>query len=361
MITNVLHSWHWMTRNLLILAILFSIVSLHSEETAAIKQVSRAKPFGKKIRPKVMVMTTFSDEFEPWKNHLNLHRTIDVPGVDAPIYYNKEGLFVMIIGETIPNCSNQLSSLLLDKRFDFRKTYWLLAGVAGINPLTASLTSVAWAPFIVNGDTAMEVDARQMPAEWPYGIRQIFAPAPNVPTDARPPYNSASLTYALNPSLAVWAYNLTKDISLPFTPEIQAIDFAYDPAFVNARTPPKVILGTALSSNRYWYGSIMTQWATDWVTLCTNGLGIMVMSDQEGYGVADWFKRFGSLGKVDYNRLLYLRGGTDYTFAPNLVDTGHVPHQVYQQALENVFNVAYPVVQELIHHYSHYKNHIPGP
>lgn len=352
MISNLSKSLSW---HVFIFLFLIS-APVYSEK---LREAKKNQKCAIKIRPKVMVMTTFSDEFEPWKTNLQLHCKINVPGVDAPIYYNDQGLFVMITGETCPNCCNQLSSLLLDGRFDFRKTYWILSGIAGISPLAASISSVAWAQFIVNGDTAMEVDARQMPPTWPYGILQVFAPAPDIPTSFRPPYNSASLTYTLNKSLAMWAYKLTKDISLPFTPEMKAINFAYDPSYTKTRIPPKVMLGDSLASNRFWYGSIMNQWGTNWITLCTNGFGHMVVSEEEGYGIADWFQRIGSLGKVDYERLLYLRGGSDYTFSPDLINRGPFINSIYHQTLENIFNVAYTVAEQLIINYSHYKDHLP--
>ena len=38
-----------------------------------------------------------------------------------------------------------IMALGLDPRFDFRNAYWLVAGIAGVDPADASLGSAAWA------------------------------------------------------------------------------------------------------------------------------------------------------------------------------------------------------------------------
>jgi purine nucleoside permease len=54
--------------------------------------------------------------------------------------------------------------------FDLTKAYWLVPGIAGVNPNEASVRSDAWAEWVVDGDLAYEVDAREIPADWPTGL-----------------------------------------------------------------------------------------------------------------------------------------------------------------------------------------------
>ncbi len=71
-----------------------------------------------------------------------------------------------------------------DPRFDLREAYWLVAGIAGVDPADASLGSAAWAEWVVDGDLAHEIDPREMPKEWTTGF---------FPLDESDPYpNNAS-------------------------------------------------------------------------------------------------------------------------------------------------------------------------
>ena len=48
--------------------------------------------------------------------------------------------------------------------FDLSQAYWLVTGIAGIDPEDASIGSVAWSSFLVDGDLGHEIDAREIPA-----------------------------------------------------------------------------------------------------------------------------------------------------------------------------------------------------
>ena len=49
----------------------------------------------------------------------------------------------------------------MDSRFDFRRTYWLVAGIAGIDPLQGTVGSGAWADFVVDASLAHYIDASE--------------------------------------------------------------------------------------------------------------------------------------------------------------------------------------------------------
>ena len=60
-------------------------------------------------------------------------------------------------------------ALGLDPRFDFSKTYWIVAGIGGGDPADVSLGSAVWADHVIDGDLSFEIDARQIPENWPTG------------------------------------------------------------------------------------------------------------------------------------------------------------------------------------------------
>ncbi len=78
-----------------------------------------------------------------------------------------------------------MMALGLDPRFDLTHAYILINGIAGVDPKIASIGSAAWADYVVN-DVAREIDPREAPKDWPYGIFPFGASRPN-PTSVTEP------------------------------------------------------------------------------------------------------------------------------------------------------------------------------
>ncbi|PYV15757.1 MAG: purine nucleoside permease, partial [Acidobacteria bacterium] len=151
------------------------------------------------------------------------------------------------------NATAAIMALGADARFDLSKSYWLVAGIAGVDPEDASIGSAAWANYVLDGDLVREFDARESPAGWPYGRLPIGATAPNrLPEVAR----WETVVYELNRKLAAWAFNLTHDVVLIDTPELAAYRAKYS-EHPNARRPPFVLQGDSLGSSTFWHGRIL--------------------------------------------------------------------------------------------------------
>src|SRR5258708_24926586 len=100
----------------------------------------------------------------------------------------------------------------LDSRFDLSKAYWTVAGIGGGDPADVSLGSAVWADHVLDGDLAYEIDARQIPENWPTG---------SVPLRKATPYEEPvrkeleGEVYTLKPALVGCAFCLTQDVPLP--------------------------------------------------------------------------------------------------------------------------------------------------
>ena len=88
-------------------------------------------------------------------------------------------------------------ALGLDPRFDLSKAYWLVAGIAGADPQDASLGSAVWAEWVVDGDLAYEVDAREIPPQWTTG----FVPLNETVPYGKPRNDENFTLFHLNPGL----------------------------------------------------------------------------------------------------------------------------------------------------------------
>src|ERR1019366_1560292 len=89
-----------------------------------------------------------------------------------------------------------------------------------------------------------------------------------------------TMDYPLNPKLAEWAYQTSKDVDLPDSDALRAARGKYA-GFPLAQKPPRVMMGDSLGSARYWHGPKRTQWARDWVKLWTKGEGTFTTTAQE--------------------------------------------------------------------------------
>ncbi|KAK8075637.1 purine nucleoside permease-domain-containing protein [Apiospora hydei] len=86
------------------------------------------------------------------------------------------------LGESEINAAASMSALVLGadaaNLFDFGRTYFLISGIAGVNPKLGTLGSVALAKFAVQAALQYELDARDMPTNWTTGYLAYGTDAP---------------------------------------------------------------------------------------------------------------------------------------------------------------------------------------
>lgn len=323
--------------------------------------MAQAKP----LPIKVVVVTTFeigadtgdfAGEFQPWVEGLPLKHEINIPGVRHVARYSDDGVLV-IVSDMRGRARESVAALILSPQFDLTQAYWLVSGIAGVDPRMASVGSAAWARYVVDADPIYEVDARDMPADWPYGLYANDTERPNTKGKAE---GSSAMVWTLDKGLVDWAYALTKDVKLPDSPALQAARAPYKDAPQGQR-PPFVLQGDALGTVRFWHGPRLTQWAEDWVKLWTDGAGTFTMTDCEDQGILDVLDVYAPSGKIDRQRVLVLRTGSNYSRAP--LGQTSLPHVFHEESLkasfDSAFRVGGVVVRELTTHWDRYASQIP--
>lgn len=276
------------------------------------------------VRPKVIVVATFEigadtgdqpGEFQFWVEREKMDETLVVPGLDHPVRYNPAtGVYGVLSGTTV-RAGLQIQALGLDPRFDLSRSYWLVNGIAGVNPRVAAEGSAAWARHVVDGDIAYEIDSREAPADWPYGIMALGNKDPRK-KPVIPDWAPKPMAWTLSPGLVAWAYSKTKDIALADSPEAAAHRALYEKDFPAVARGPIVLLGESFASCRYWHGETMQKWADDWTALYTDGRGLCAMTNMEDHGIANALSRLSALGRVDFGRVLFLRTGSNFSMPP---------------------------------------------
>lgn len=254
-------------------------------------------------------------EFQLWKERYGLSEKFELPHGFHDIYYNPEkGVLGIVTGMGIARASAAFMALGLDPRFDLTKAYWLVAGIAGIDPEDGSIGSAVWADYLVDGDLAHQIDAREMPADWPTGYFPLFADAP-YPKSDEPVVAKNGEMFQLNTQLVDWAFNLTKDLELMDTDAMLELRNKYT-GYPAAMTTPKVLRGDHMAASTFWHGKLLNDWANDWTSFWTGGKGNFVTSGMEDTGSYQVMTYLDNAGLADKQRFLVLRTASNYTMQP---------------------------------------------
>jgi purine nucleoside permease len=309
-------------------------------------------------------------EYQFWVEREHLTEVLDFPGGPAlppgqhPLRTNKEHTVLgMLSGTTLVNATASMMALGLDPRFDLTHAYILINGIAGVDPNVASVGSAAWADYVI-GDVVREIDPREMPKDWPYGWFPTGSTRPNPPDTDAPTWHRSNL-YTLNTKLVGWAYTQTRDLNLGDDDKVKAFRAEFT-GFPNAQRPPFVLIGDTFSSDYYWHGAIMNKFAEDWVRLWTKGKGTFAMTAMEDSGFLGAIERLARLGpvpRVDANRVLVLRTGSNY----DMQRPGHMPVESLtapyiggRLALESAYLAGSTVLHKLLADWPATRDHIPG-
>lgn len=325
----------------------------------------------KKQEIKVVVVTMFErgedtgdapGEFQLWVEREKLTTVIPFAHGNRPLRTDGKGLIAMVTGVGTAKAAASVMALGMDPRFDLTKAYWLVAGIAGVDPADASLGSAAWATYVVDGDLGHEIDAREIPASWKTG----FVPLRKaVPYEQPVREQNEGEMYKLNAPLVDWAYGLTKGIQLGDTPELEKRR-ALMTGMPNAQRPPFVLKGDTLQSSTFWHGKLLNEWANDWVAYHTKGNANYVTTAMEDTGTLQSLHFLAKAGKVDVNRVLVLRTASNFdsqrpqlTAAESLAENKAGGYAGFIPAVESAWKVGSTVVHELIANWKKYRSVMP--
>ena len=300
-------------------------------------------------------------EFQFWVEREHLNELIEFPDGVHPLRTNADHTILgMNSGTTLVNSTASMMALGLDPRFDLSHAYILINGIAGVDPNDASIGSAAWARYVV-GDVAREIDPREAPADWPYGIFPVEAHAPRPESIKRAEWFQGN-SFPLNAKLADWAYAKTKNLNLGDDPVVAKFREGFT-GYPNAQKPPFVLLGDTFASDYYWHGKIMTEYANDWVSLYTEKKGNFVMTEMEDSGFMNAIRRLTPMHKVDPNRVMVLRTGSNYSMprpGHTAVESVTAPYIGTRLALESAWLCGSTVLHDILAHWDTTYAHIPG-
>ena len=355
-----------MCRTFLFVALLWAALIFAARHSNA--QAQPAKP----IPVKVVVVAMFEPgedtgdtpgEYQLWVEREHLDRVIDLPAGYHHVRMNDDGVLAMLTGVGTAKAAASVMALGLDPRFDLSKAYWIVAGIGGGDPADVSLASAVWADHVIDSDLAYEIDARELPKDWPTGRVPLRRATPY---ELPAPTRADAEVYTLNLQLVGWALDLTKDVPLVDSDAIRKSRARFV-GFPNAMRPPFVTRGDALSGSTFWHGALFDEWANQWVKYFTGGQGNYMIAAMEDTGTLQSLAFLDQAGRVDMRRVLVLRTVSNYdreapgvSAADSLKQLAAGTYAAYIESLESAERVGDKVVRDIADHWPEREAAIPS-
>jgi len=309
---------------------------------------------------KVLVINMFGGEAQPFLDNLHLTQDIAVPGLspDYPdVHCNGDDVCELTTGEDHTNVAASVSALEYSGMFDLTTTYFLVAGISGIDPTQGTLGSAAWAHYLIDFGIQWEIDARTLPTTWSTGYLGINTTSP---TD-KPPLDYRTEVFELDPALVLKAYALSR--GAPLTDDATAIAYRAHWNIAPANQPPTVVICDTAAGDTWWHGALLEKRAQDWTKILTDGKGTYCTTQQEDNATYEALTRGATAGLLDIKRVLVLRtasnfdrpypGQTPYDSLVTAISGGFVP------STQNLYVASAPVIADMVADWTAWKVGVP--
>jgi purine nucleoside permease len=309
---------------------------------------------------KVMIVTLFGPEAAPWLAQLRLRRTIRVPGLSAQypdVRCTDSGVCLMTTGMGHANAAASTMALVLSPRLDLSHAYFVVTGIAGIDPDLGTLGAAAWARYLVDFGLQQEFDATEAPPQWQGGYVGIGAADPQT----KPKLEYGTEVFQLDEALLQRALALSRGARLEDNETAAAYRRQYPQAA--AQAAPGILQCDTLAGDTWWHGARLGERASTWTRLLTDGKGNYCTTQQEDNATYEALRRGAAAGRLDLHRVAVLRTGANF-------DRPH-PGQTAQESLNaasggfpiataNLYRAAWPLVSDIVARWPQWREGVPA-
>ena len=244
-------------------------------------------------------------------------RSLRVPGL-FPLYpavrcVDSFNVCQVTVGMGEINAAASITALALSPEFNLTRTYFLIAGIAGVSPKMGTLGSVALARFVVQDALQCEIDAREIPDGFATGY---------IPNGAKRPGQYPTVTYGtevvqVSQALRNRAYVLALNAQLQDSSAAAKCRASYasaGSAFAAATSPPGVMQCDIATSDVYYSGTLLSEAFENTTSIWTNGTGQYCMTASEDAAILAPLVRAAIEGLVDVGRIVVMRSGMFFFF-----------------------------------------------
>lgn len=275
-----------------------------------------------KVKIKILIVTMYQPgdrhpgELSRFRDGLRLRpwRLAGLP--EGTLWRNRDGVAAIVAGVGPVNTAVSMMTLGLHPAVDWRRTWWLVCGIAGGNPDCCPLGSPVLADWVVDGDLAYDLHTADHPAAWETGLLPLGATQPYGPSQAEPElFGQPAQVFQLDKKFARWAHQVAKRVPLFDSPALAKTRKIYQ-SFAAGAKPPALQRGDVLSAARFWHGARHHAWARRWMKHWTKGRGHFTTSSMEDSGTLGALRQLNRLKLADWRRVLVLRSVSNFTLPP---------------------------------------------
>jgi purine nucleoside permease len=293
------------------------------------------------FKVRVLVLTTFDGETQPWLTHETWPREFRVTGAHGPVLCQKTGLCVTTTGTGKSNSGPSLTAILHAPQLNLHDAYFIVAGIAGTRPdagaegFKGTLGFAGIANWIVDGDLGTQFDYRDVTPSDPADVREF---AWYYLQD----YENAQ--FHLNEALAALAYEASKDVPLADDLDAQLARNVYPS---QAGMKPFVARCDTVGADDFFSGPHDADRMDHIVRFRSSGAATKCTSELEDPGFANALRLHGLL-----DRLVVVRTASDFETPPSGVSTFDLLTKIgypgYAISTENAYRVAAAIARDLI-------------
>ena len=306
------------------------------------------------MRIAAVVVTAFPPELQAWIARLPLPEMLPFPqGAEpsrAPLRLNRERRVLGVTTGMRPTrAAISLLALGHDARFDLSAAYWVVAGIAGVDPAYGSIGSVFVPRRLVGlgGDIYLD-GVGQIPY---FGNHTMPGYGPPLPTAAYAARRGN--VHALHSTTVDMALALASGVVLNDSARLQRARQPYTEA--SARERPRVREGDSLTGPLFWAGRASTLRARRGSRFWSGGGATFAVSQEEDLAIAHAIgalERATPRPRANASRLVVLRAASDYTYEPRGADLkawffDDPLHMVATEAFSNLFAAGEPLLRHL--------------
>lgn len=323
--------------------------------------LSAQAAFARPLAPKVMVITMFAPEAVPWRAAEDFSVQVDVPGLSPKfpqVSCTKAGLCLITTGMGLANAASSISALVHSRQFDLRQTWFLIAGIGGVDPEDGTLGSAHWARYAIDGGLVRAVDPRQQPPGWSSNLLMLGASAPG----EKAAFRTDTELFQLDETLLQKAHALSAQVSLEDNDAARAYRLQYPQAAGHGT--PKVSICDTLTSDTYWHGSDMAKAMETYVRLTTDGRGNYCTTQMEDNATLAALRRGADAGLLQFNRIALLRTASNFDREAPGQDVGAsllVKSGGFLPATANAWHVGRALTDDILAHWEQWRTGVPVP
>lgn len=269
------------------------------------------------VKPKVFIISMFSPEAEEWYGIPEfdvLAMNITVPGF-SPLYPDAHctangDVCQLTTGESEINAATTIASLMRCPSFDLTTTYFMIAGIAGINPEVATTGSVTFARYAVQVALQYEFSQFEIPTNFTSG----YIPQGSTSPQEYPQSIYGTEVFEVNQDLQKIAADFARKATLNDSDAAIAYraNYASLPAYAAGAAPPSVVECDVATSDVYYSGSILSTAFGNYTTLVTNGSAVYCTTAQEDNATLEAMLRAAVDKVVDFGQIIVMRTASDF-------------------------------------------------